>query len=89
MVFFSENFTFNNIHSRDMNISLISLEGDILNDYGISYNENIVSESINNKNFISHILQEVTTHGVLLSGTQPHFQRIPVGPRLFFRGMHS
>lgn len=59
MVFFSENFTFNNIHSRDMNISLISLEGDILNDYGISYNENIVSESINNKNFYYSSSKEI------------------------------
>ena len=38
MVFNSNNFAFNNIYSKDMNIHLVSESTDILNDYGIPFN---------------------------------------------------
>ena len=38
MVFYSNNFTFNNIYSKDMNIHLVSEDTDILNEYGIPFN---------------------------------------------------
>ena len=38
MVFYSNNFTFNNIYSKDTNIHLVSEDTGILNDYGIPFN---------------------------------------------------
>lgn len=60
MVFYSGNFTFNNVHSRDMNISLVSFDSEVLNDYGISYNENIVAENINDKHFYYNSSKEIS-----------------------------
>lgn len=37
MVFYSDVFTFNNVHSRDVNISLVYESSDVLNDYGYSF----------------------------------------------------
>ncbi len=38
MVFYSNNFTFNNVYSEGMNIHLVSEGSDILNEYGIAFN---------------------------------------------------
>ena len=47
MVFSSNNFTFNNIYSRDMNIHLVSEDSGILNDFGIPFNIESEDETIN------------------------------------------
>lgn len=44
MVFYSNNFTFNNIDSSSMNIHLVSEDTGILNEYGIPFN---IEEGIN------------------------------------------
>jgi len=46
MVFSSNNFTFNNIYSRDMNIHLVSEDSGILNDFGIPFNIESEDEEI-------------------------------------------
>lgn len=38
MVFYSNNFTFNNVYSKGENIHLVSEESNILNDYGMPFN---------------------------------------------------
>jgi len=38
MIFYSNNFTFNEIDSKDLNIHLVSEGSDILNEYGIPFN---------------------------------------------------
>ena len=38
MVFSSNNFTFNNVYSKDMNIQLVSEDSGILNEHGIPFN---------------------------------------------------
>ena len=38
MVFYSNNFTFNNVYSKGENIHLVSEESNILNNYGIPFN---------------------------------------------------
>lgn len=38
MVFNSNNFTFNNVYSKDVNIHLVTEDGGVLNDYGIPFN---------------------------------------------------
>lgn len=59
MVFYGENFTFNKVHSRDLNISLVSFDSDVLNDYGMIYNKPLSSESINNKYFYYDTSEEI------------------------------
>lgn len=45
MIFYSNNFTFNDISSKDINIHLVSEDSGILNDYGIPFNiENDTNE---------------------------------------------
>ena len=46
MVFSSNNFTFNNIYSQDMNIHLVSEDSGILNDYGIPFSTESEDEEI-------------------------------------------
>jgi len=38
MIFSSNNFTFNNVYSKDMNIQLVSEDSGILNEHGIPFN---------------------------------------------------
>lgn len=40
MIFYSNNFTFNNVYSKGTNIHLVSEDTGILNDYGIPFNIN-------------------------------------------------
>ena len=37
MIFSSNNFTFNNIYSKDMNIHIVSEDSDVLNEYGVPF----------------------------------------------------
>lgn len=46
MIFSSNNFTFNNVYSKDMNIHLVSEDSDILNEYGIPFNIESDNEEI-------------------------------------------
>ena len=48
MIFSSNNFTFNNVYSKDMNIHLVSEDSDILNEYGIPFNIESDNEEITN-----------------------------------------
>ena len=39
MIFYSDKFYYNGIHSQDYNICLVSEETGVLNEYGISHND--------------------------------------------------
>lgn len=46
MIFYSNNFTFNNIYSEGTNIHIVSEDTGILNDYGIPFNINESTNSV-------------------------------------------
>ena len=45
-MFYSDNFTFNNISSKDYNIYLVSEKSEILSEYGVSYNQEENNEMV-------------------------------------------
>jgi|GEM_PF-1408545 len=57
-MFISDKFYFNGRHSDDMNVSLVTFDSDLFNDYGLNYSETIDVEK--NNGDLSHF---TSTHG--------------------------
>jgi len=49
-LFISEEFWFDNIFSKDMGILLVSMDSDVLNEYGLTYTEDLEADSTFNNN---------------------------------------
>lgn len=66
MSFYSGNFSFNDIYNHEMGVYLVSLDDDVLMDYGIKYKEGLKTESSRNNQFYYSETSEVETITITL-----------------------